>query len=114
DVSSEAFMDMGAWATSTLDVATAVASDVRAITGTTPEGQSIVAWSESKIIYMVLCPTLSSYARLVSNLARRTTPRSCPGALRRSSRTHRRARRLRRTGLRRKNHQLGAPLRLFH
>lgn len=76
DVSSEAFMDMGAWATSTLDVATAVASDVRAITGTTPEGQSIVAWSESKIIYMVLCPTLSSYARLVSNLARRTTPRS--------------------------------------
>lgn len=76
DVASEAFMDMGAWATSTLDVAAAVATEVRAVTGTTPEGQSIVAWSESGIIYMVLCPTLRSYARLVSSLARRTSARS--------------------------------------
>ena len=76
DVSSEAFMDMGAWARSTLDVAAAVTSEVRAVTGTSPEGQSIVAWSESGIIYMVLCPTLRTYARLVSSLARRTSARS--------------------------------------
>lgn len=76
DLSSEAFMDIGAWAISTLDVAEAVTSEVRALTGTTPEGQSIVAWSESGVIYIVLCPTLRSYARLVSSLARRTSARS--------------------------------------
>ncbi|HEU5072851.1 MAG TPA: hypothetical protein VFU02_01730 [Polyangiaceae bacterium] len=76
DVASEAFMDMGAWATSALDVAAAVTSEVRALTGTTPEGQSIVAWSDAGIIYAVLCPTLRSYARLVSSLARRTSARS--------------------------------------
>ena len=73
DVSSEALMDMGAWATSTLDVAAAVTDEVRAVTGTTPEGQEIAAWSESGVIYMVLCPTMRSYARLLSSLARRAS-----------------------------------------
>jgi len=76
DVASEAFMALGAWAASTLDVAAAVTSEVRAVTGTTPEGESIAAWSESGVIYMVLCPTLASYARLISSLARRGSPRS--------------------------------------
>lgn len=73
DVSSETLMDMGAWATSTLDVASAVANEVRAVTGTTPEGQSIVAWGDCGVIYMALCPTMRSYARLLSSLTRRVS-----------------------------------------
>jgi hypothetical protein len=73
DLSSETFMDMGAWATSTLDVAAAVADEVRAVTGTAPDGQSIAAWSESGVIYTVLCPTMRSYARLLSSLVRRAS-----------------------------------------
>lgn len=76
DVTCSAFMDLGAWATSTLDVAASVTSDVRAVTGTTPDGESIVAWSESGVIYLVLCPTLASTLSLISSLARRMSPRS--------------------------------------
>lgn len=73
ELAVSATLELARWAMRSFDVACQVDADTRVVAATWSERITLIAWRESEIGYVAVCPTRAASALLLSQLALRVT-----------------------------------------
>jgi len=69
-ISAADVVELGQWASSTLDLATAIDPERRLVASTRNDGKAAVVWMERTVTYVVLCEDSTGVARTLARVAR--------------------------------------------